>query len=115
MIVIPTQHTATGVRMRTGQKVAWRVARTESQGSLIKTVGALSDQIPSGGQQTLMGEADVIRLRFEYMAADAPGKWVSEWNRDEDPVAVRMSIVVADPDRSWIQVSRKAVFPVNVR
>lgn len=115
MIVLPIQHSATDTRMRTGSKVAWRVQRNQEQSTLVRAIGALDQPIPAGGMTDELGEADVIRLSFEFEAADAPGKWVREWNRNEHPAAVKMTIVVADRNRPWVQIGREAVFPINVR
>lgn len=115
VIVLPVQHTATGVRMRSGSKIAWRVDRESEVHRLVRTSGELNERIPEGPSVDIIGEAELVRLRFEYVSPNQPGKWLDEWNADTQPAAVRMSMVVADPRHPWVQVSRKAVFPVNVR
>lgn len=115
MIVLPIQHSAADTRMRSGSKVAWRVQRNQDTSILVRAIGALDQPIPSGGMTNELGEADVVRLSFEFEAVDEPGKWVREWSRNEHPAAVKMTLVVADTGRPWVQIGREAVFPINVR
>lgn len=115
MIVLPIQHSAADTRMRTGSKVAWRVSRNEQSSSLVRAIGDLHEPIPAGGMTDELGKADVVRLNFQFQAAETPGKWLDEWGRNEHPRAVRMTVVVADRSRPWVQIGREAVFPVNVR
>lgn len=115
MIVLPIQSSAADTRMRTGSKVGWQVSRGVESNNLIRTVGNLEDPMPSGGSTEELGQANVVRLTFEFSSVDEPGKWAREWSRDEHPAAVKMAIVVEDRERPWVQISREAVFPVNVR
>lgn len=115
MIVLPIQHSATDTRMRSGSKVAWRVERDQDTSSLVRAIGALDQPIPPGGMTDELGEADVVRLSFEFEAVDEPGKWSREWSRNEHPAAVKITLVVADRGRPWVQIGREAVFPINVR
>ena len=115
MVVLPIQHSAVDTRMRTGSKVAWRVQRDLETSRLVRAIGALDQPIPPGGASDELDDANVIRLGFEYEAHGEPGKWTREWTRNEHPAAIKMSIVVEDRGRPWVQIGREAVFPINVR
>lgn len=115
MIVLPIQHSAAGVRMRTGSKVAWRVSREGDITSLVRAIGELNEEKPSGPTEDKLGVANVVRLSFEYQSAESPGVWTREWNSAAHPTAVKMNLVAADRGRPWVQIGREAVFPINVR
>ena len=91
------------------------------------TVGALAtyqlaDGVLERHTQLLAGEggsktdlaSGVAAVHFEYAPAGG-GPWQPAWTADALPKAVRVSIVVFDPDRTYRgEVARKAVIPIYV-
>jgi prepilin-type N-terminal cleavage/methylation domain-containing protein len=70
-----------------------------------------------GARNQNPGHFDVVSgvqgLRFECL--DSAGKWDTAWNKDDLPVAIRVTIVLTDPYSPRLDVVRSAVFPVRVQ
>ena len=88
--------------------IRYVIDRTEGH-NLLRRTGELDEAIPSVGVNVAEG---VLKMRVEYSAGD--GAWVSDWTDQTSPRAVRVTLVLADPNRPAVQLSRKAVFPIRV-
>ncbi len=116
-IILPIQTSGIGQRSLTGGRVRYTVERDPSAKTytLVRFVGDLSSVAPpQGGRLPVIDRANVIRLRFEYRAKGA-SEWKLDWQDASLPGAVRVSMTLAMPERDYLQVSRKAVFPIHVR
>ncbi len=115
-LVIPVQTTQAGRRRLGGNTVQYHVERNANAQVLRRTVGVLEAEIPQSGRAAVTDEqrANVIRFNVEYLVPSS-SDWVAEWQEDALPAAIRVSLVLADPYRGDLQVSRKAVFPIYVR
>lgn len=57
--------------------------------------------------------ADVLQMRVEY--AGPGGEWTRTWNQPGNPAAVRVSLLLANPDNpTGEQIARKSVYQVRV-
>ncbi len=115
LVIIPLQHTVTGVRRATGAKVSYHIVRTEESSALVRSIGDLTGDIPAATPKYLIQDADVIRFRVEYASAGNPDEWLPEWNEEYNPIAVRVSLALQDAHREYLQIARKAVFQINVK
>lgn len=64
---------------------------------------------------SLIDGAQAVRLRFEYASDDGAEGWLDRWDRQTLPRAVRVSLMIEDPERPDRQIARKAVFGNEVR
>ncbi len=92
-------------------RVMYHVKREGSAASLYRTVGPLDVETPAGAAMELA--AGVKMLKFEYPGANGQG-WQTRWQGPGLPGLVRVSMVLQDPDRTWEQIARQAVFPIHV-
>lgn len=113
-VVIPIQTAGMGRSALTGGAVMYQVVRSGGRQRLVRTVGGVSEEAPSGSPQEIVERAEVIRLRFEY-AGEADSQWLPDWHRPTSPRAVRVSLTLADLYRPDLQIARKTVFPIYVR
>ncbi len=83
-------------------------------GALVRTTGNLDAEFPEGARSA---EAEgVLHFLIEYMdAEEGRGIWETSWTDEKHPAALRVTLVLQDPDRPLEQVARKAVIPVHVR
>ncbi len=79
--------------------------------SLIRTLTPVSAS-DSEGQRTLIA-AGVSSFRVEYDPGPGGAGWLPEWKESRLPRAIRVSIVLMNPDPPNEQIARKAVFPVE--
>jgi len=56
-----------------------------------------------------------VRLRFEYAGDDGAEGWLDRWDRPTLPRAIRVSLMIEDPNRPDRQLARKVVFGNEVR
>ena len=56
----------------------------------------------------------VISFRIESLAREAGATWQPGWTKTTTPRAVRVSVVLANPNNPQDQIVRMAVFPVEV-
>lgn len=116
-IILPVQTSVLGELSLTGGSVRYYVARDETEGThhLVRTVGDLTEDLPVSVLTNVIDRANVLSLRFEFLA-DESSEWKGDgWDSPELPAAVRVSITLADADRNDLQISRKTVFPIHVR
>ena len=77
-----------------------------------KTVApALQDRTPPPDWVVAEG---VIDLCIEYAQKGSEAGWFRGWSSDRLPSAVRVSVTVVHPTRTYEQVARKAVLPIPV-
>ena len=91
--------------------VGYHIDREEGAHTLVRTT-----TIPGNTESVASVKVSdgVLAMRIEY-AAKAPGSaWQSPWSNAALPGAVRISLTLADPDRPYEQIARKAVFPIYV-
>ncbi|HOV33061.1 MAG TPA: prepilin-type N-terminal cleavage/methylation domain-containing protein [Candidatus Hydrogenedens sp.] len=77
----------------------------ESVPSLVRVIGPLGEEKPSGAREILT--TGVLGMRVHcYDGKD----WVENWDKSFYPKAVKISLVLADENRLWEQVVRESVF-----
>lgn len=114
-ICIPVNAHDPARNVSTPGKVAYKVDRSGgTAGTIVRTVGPLSGEVPTGGRLELI-PARVQGFSVEYLGGDVNAAWTDTWAGPGLPRAVRVSISLEHPVRSEFQVARKAVFPVHVR
>ncbi len=114
-IVLPVQGNVSGRSLQISASVQYSVSRSGERSELIRTKDQLGSPAPAKGRQVVLSGADTTRFRVEYATGDPAHPWADTWNESQLPLAVRVSIVAASMDRPWLQVSRKRVFPINVK
>lgn len=83
-------------------------------GNILKrTVKGIDDQSINQGIE--FKKANVKLMHIEYLENGKEAIWRESWTNKELPAAVRVNLCLADEDRTYIQVARKAVFQINVR
>ena len=114
-LIIPIQGAAEGrIRQQSGM-VGYRVDRSATTQTLVRTKGGLNENFPATGSQPIVPGAQILAFRVEYLSTDSTKLWVKEWHGRSHPQAVRVSITLADLDRPDRQLSRKSVLRVHVR
>jgi hypothetical protein len=109
-VVIPVQAAAGPDARPQRFDVTYDVDR-KSGGCALLRVAAL----PGGKEGSSVRVADgVLGLCIEYAGKEPGAAWQREWKQDASPAAIRVSLVLMDPDRPFEQIARKAVFPVRV-
>jgi prepilin-type N-terminal cleavage/methylation domain-containing protein len=93
--------------------VRYHIQRTGGANALMRTVN-LPGAPPNAAGTSVKVADGVIAMRIEYLGKRPEAVWQEEWTRPRTPGTVRVSVTLADPDRFYEQVSRKAVFPIKV-
>jgi hypothetical protein len=93
--------------------VRYHIQRTGGAYALMRTVN-LPGAPPNAAGTSVKVADGVIAMRIEYLGKRPEAVWQEEWTRPRTPGTVRVSVTLADPDRFYEQVSRKAVFPIKV-
>ena len=110
-LVIPIQGLVHNKNIDKAKSIQYEVQHTESSAKLLRSVADL-------GSDNFISPLYVIdgynTVAFDVQYSGAKG-WVNEWNASSLPKAVRVSIVVADKDHPYIQVTRKAVYTIAVQ
>jgi len=114
-IVLPVQGNVSGRSLKISASVQYSVDRNAGGLELVRTIDQLGSSAPAKGRQVVLADANTTRFRVEYATGDPGNPWASTWNEARLPLAVRISVVAASPDRPWLQVSCKRVFPINVK
>lgn len=115
-IVIPVQGAAKQSSLANAWSVQYRLAEdSEGKNVLYRSVGKLGTENPSNGRQTYMPDANVVRFDITYATGGDENPWVSSWNSDMNPKAVRVSMTISDPEYPFRQISRKEVYTVHTR
>lgn len=112
-IAFPIQTSGRANRSLSGGTVRYHVSRQDGGHVLVRNLGGLGEQMPVGGLVPIADRVDTIRFRCEYSSPDT-GEWRDEWTEVGHPSAVRVSVTLQHKTREWLQVSRKAVFQINV-
>lgn len=110
LIILPVEYVNPLTHSVERQSVMYHINREAATPSLIRTLGAL-DALPPMGARQLVAEG-VIAMRLEYHDG---AEWMPEWNRAGLPEAVRVNLVLADANRPYEQIARKAVFAIHVK
>lgn len=88
----------------------YRIERKDGESSLVRTEQPLRGGGQAPGRVVAVG---VLKMHVEY--AGAGGGWTDGWAQPGNPKAVRVSLLLAEPDHpKRQQTARKAVFTVNV-
>ncbi len=93
--------------------VAYKIDRSETfSGSVLTRRRVTSDlgAIPEAEGEVRM--ENVVAINIEYNDGT---NWLPSWNETQLPKAVRVGLTMVHPVRTYEQVSRKAVFNINVR
>ncbi len=114
-VAVPIQGASLGRTRLRAAMVGYRVDRDLSKGSLIRTQGDLDGKFPTTGQQNVLPLAHTIAFRVEYLSDESDQHWLAVWHGPGHPEAIRVSLVLEDPDRPDFQISRKKVFRIHVR
>ena len=115
IIAIPVQGASAGRARQRAALVGYRMDRGTGAGTLVRTIGALEAEFPTTGRLEIIPGAHTVAFRLEYLSNDPGRLWVGDWQGAGHPGAVRVSLTLEDPDRPYIQISRKAVLRVHVR
>ncbi len=99
-------------------RVMYKMERRNGRCPLVNTIGDFLTDIPIGGRVELAPDVDCLVFRVDF--ADESGDWVPRddeggWFKQTLPRAVRVSMVLADADFPYRQVSRTRIFPLHVR
>lgn len=87
----------------------YRIDRSAGTSKLVRTQA----QLRGGAESTSDVANGVVELQIEY--AGAGGGWSETWDQPFNPRALRVSIVLVDPERPLTdQSARQAVIPVRV-
>lgn len=87
----------------------YRIDRSGGTSKLVRT----QTQLRGGAESTSDVANGVVELQIEY--AGAGGGWSETWDQPFNPRALRVSIVLVDPERPLTdQSARQAVIPVRV-
>lgn len=108
-VITPVARFADGPYGQVGQ-VRYYIDREGRQTNLTRALGALGEESPNN-QPTQLSER-VVAMHIQYLDK-ASHKWLPIWDKSELPQAVRVSLMLIG-DHPLAQVSRKAVFPINV-
>ena len=92
--------------------VRYVIERKEDMPTLVRTT-TLSGS-PNAPVTHLKLAQGVIAMRVEFIGKGPESSWQKDWLQAAAPGAVRVSLTVADPNRYYEQISRKAVFPIKV-
>ncbi|HIJ65889.1 MAG TPA: type II secretion system protein [Candidatus Hydrogenedentes bacterium] len=111
-VIIPVQRAAGGAEEDQAGKVMYWIDRQGGEPTLVRTHGTLDEAEPKKARTIV--QPGVVRMRIEYAPKDSEA-WLRDqgWDRDDLPGAVRVSLTIVG-DHPLEQVSRKAVFPINV-
>lgn len=83
----------------------------ESAPQLVRTMqGGYNTTDPTGAREVLADNA--LSVRFECFDGK---EWKAGWDAPGNPLAIRCSVTVANPDWPDEQIARVATFPVRVR
>ncbi len=91
--------------------VTYRLAPTEGGGSALARVVGDEKRLPAPNDYV---QNSVAALKIEFLAQEANSNWQPAWDKPVMPAAIRVSMLISDPDRPYLKISRKAVFPVKV-
>lgn len=86
----------------------------EKNNALVREAGVPGGNEAPNRMEVVQG---VLKFNVEYASPETDGGWASEWSSATLPPAVRVTIVLANPDNAAKfneQVVRQAVFPVYV-
>lgn len=112
----PVQSATGSETLEVAAQVGYRVDRSGDMGRLIRTVGPIEKAFPTTNQQEVIPRAGVLGFSVQYLADSANPLWADRWALNPMPRAVRVSIVLEDPDRpNEYQVTKEAVIPIHVR
>ena len=115
-IVLPVQTAIDEGEFKSVGSIRYHVVRDETEGTygLYRSVGTLTAGLPIGARSPIITRANVLSLRYEFLGGES-GEWQFGWESPQLPAAVRLSLTLADLNRSDLQISRKTVFPIHVR
>ena len=108
-VIIPVQRVVEGTYDEPGQ-VRYFIKREGRQTTLTRVIGGLYERNPNSQGGGLSER--VAAMRIEYLDKTSRG-WQPIWDKPELPQAVRVNLMLMG-DHPLEQVSRKAVFPINV-
>ena len=87
----------------------YRIDRSSGGSKLVRT----QTQLRGGVESTSDIVHGVVELQIQY--AGAGGAWSDTWEQPFNPRALRVSVVLVDPDRPLTeQTARQAIIPVRV-
>lgn len=110
-IVIPVQvQEGGGTRMTTA---AVRYGLDPKQHTLMRYSGSLTNTDPVGSPVPVA--ANIRGVCFEYTGGSSMDTWSPTWTGPNLPKAVRVSLLLVNPDRPGQAIARKAVFAIHVQ
>ena len=96
------------------QRISYYIVREGSRHRLVRSTVDPATNLP-GQEFSLIDGAQAVRLRFEYASDNGAEGWLDRWDRPSLPRAIRVSLMIEDPNRPDRQLARKAVFGNEVR
>lgn len=114
-VVIPVELASVPNALPQRADIGYAIERKDGACALMRTA-RLSDNPASRGNAPVSSVkvADgVLAMRVECLGRAPGDTWQPQWSKPVLPGAVRVSIVVIDPDRPYEQTARKAVFPIE--
>lgn len=103
----PAHRTAADTQRTVLASVQYDVEETTLRRGTARVGQALD---PAASEAVVEG---VVHFVAEFMPRDGGG-WQRGWDRPGLPAAVRVTLTLADPDRTDRQVTRRAVIPIHV-
>jgi len=89
--------------------VTYEINRQDGQTALLRTVN-----VPGAAGAPVKVADGVLAMRVEFMERGSDGSWHAGWSKPGLPAAIRVSLTIMDPLRTYEQISRKAAFPIRV-
>jgi type II secretion system protein J len=108
-VVFPITYVNPLTEQREQRMVRYGIDRVGVVPRLVRHTGPLGSERPSD-QEEVIAEG-VLSMRCSYFDG---AQWRSEWPAGPLPEAVRVSLVMQDPDRPYEQIARTQVFTLKV-
>lgn len=113
-VIMPVQRIGGPAGRQQAGKVMYHLKRDGATPALYRTVGPLDASGGPAGASTIVAQG-VSRMLVEYLEPGRGDAWQARWTGQGMPEAVRVSLIVTDPDRYWETIARKSTFLINLR
>ncbi len=94
--------------------ITYHIERKDDECTLMRTARLAANKAAGASLGSVKVADGVLAMRVEYQGRAAGDAWQPQWSKPSLPGAVRVSITLRDPERTYEQIARKAVFPIEV-